>query len=235
MLTNDYRESAKHYALRGISGTDSLAFREVAERVRVLRLSGKALDLGCGSGRSTRFLKALGFQTIGVDVSESMVAQARQLDPDGTYLTYSPGDRLPLDEASFDVIFSSWVVLELGSREYLRRYFREAARVLESGGKGFIVTNTAEFYRHRWVSCEVDFPENQAPLRSGQPVKARLIPEGVTVTDVFWSDRDYREAMAASGLTVAHALYPKASPSEPHWLDETRIAPWVVYELDKTR
>ena len=111
-------------------------------------------------------------------------------------------------------------------------------RILQYGdtvtGNAFIVTNTADFYRHRWVTCEVDFPENAPPLRSGQTVKARLLPEGVVVTDVYWSDRDYRHALNGAGLDVRQVAYPKASVSdEEDWIDETRVAPWAIYEVEK--
>ncbi len=48
--------------------------------------SRQVLDLGCGSGEHTRFLTALGFQAIGVDVSPSQVDAARRADPAGRYL-----------------------------------------------------------------------------------------------------------------------------------------------------
>ncbi|HMB90264.1 MAG TPA: class I SAM-dependent methyltransferase [Rhodothermales bacterium] len=235
MGTNDYQHAAARYALREITGTDALAFHALAERFATLGLSGKALDLGCGSGRSTRFLKALQFQTVGLDVSEAMIAEARKLDPGGTYLSYRANEPLPFEEASFDVLISTWVVLELRARADLDTFLGEVARVLKPEAKGFIVADTPEFYQHRWVSCEVDFPENKAPLQSGQLVKARLMPEGVVVTDVFWSDQTYREALAGAGLDVVQCWYPKASAAETHWLDETNVAPWVIYEVEKAR
>ncbi|MGF1471657.1 MAG: class I SAM-dependent methyltransferase [Rubrobacteraceae bacterium] len=234
MSTNDYRRSATSYALRGISGTDAVAFRALSERFSDSKLSGRALDLGCGSGRSTRFLKALNFETVGVDVSEAMVIEARKHDPGGEYHVYPAQGQIPFGDSYFDVILSTWVLLELSSKASLGGLLGEAARVLATGGRGFFVTNTADFYRHRWVSCEVDFPENEAPLHSGQTVKARLVPEGVMVTDVFWSDDDYREVLAAAKLRVAHAWHPKAPASDARWLDETRVAPYVIYEVEKT-
>ncbi|MDD3516801.1 MAG: class I SAM-dependent methyltransferase [Chromatiales bacterium] len=232
---DDYHHLARYYALRGITGTDALAFCAVSERIATSGLMGTALDLGCGSGRSTRFLKALSLDAVGVDVSEAMVAEARRLDPEGAYRVYRADERLPFADAAFDVLLSTWVVLELASREALARFFSEASRVLRVGGRGFFVANTEAFYAHRWVSCEVDFPENRAPLRSGQRVKARLMPEGVLVTDTFWSDADYRAAMTAAGLRVAQVRHPLAGDADGAWLDETRVAPWVIYEVERPR
>jgi predicted TPR repeat methyltransferase len=41
----------------------------------------RAVDFGCGTGRSTRLLRSFGFEVVGVDVSASMIHQARQIDP----------------------------------------------------------------------------------------------------------------------------------------------------------
>jgi len=40
--------------------------------------SRKILDLGCGTGEHSRFLAAHGFEVVGVDVSEAMIAEARR-------------------------------------------------------------------------------------------------------------------------------------------------------------
>ena len=103
--------------------------------------------------------------------------------------------------------------------------------MISPDGVAFVVTNTPDFYAGHWVSCDVNFPENEAPLRSGQPVRARLMPEGVIVNDTFWSDEDYRDTFAKTGLTVVGAQRPLADADETGWLDESRMAPYVVYEL----
>ncbi len=234
MPTNDYRNSASDYALRGIVGTDALAFGLVAERIGRLELAGRALDLGCGTGRSTRFLKRLRLEAVGVDISDAMVAEARRLDPEGHYICCAPNTPLPFEDNVFDVLLSSWTIVELNEIVDLQNFVHEAARVLSRSGTGFIVANTAAFYAGRWVSCDVDFPENAIPLRSGQRVRTRLTPENVIVADTYWSDEDYREVFARSDLRVAHAWKPLASPDDANWLDETKAPPFVVYELRKT-
>ena len=107
---------------------------------------------------------------------------------------------------------------------------REVARVLREGGLLVTVANTPEFYRGHWVSNGVDFPENQAPLVSGQEVKVKLLESGQILTDYFWSDEDYKGFIEAAGLT--NLMSRKAigkSDDGIRWLDETHTAPYVIY------
>jgi ubiquinone/menaquinone biosynthesis C-methylase UbiE len=41
----------------------------------------RTLDLGCGEGRLSRDLKALGHDVVGIDASPTMLAAAREADP----------------------------------------------------------------------------------------------------------------------------------------------------------
>jgi len=45
------------------------------------------------TGRSTRFLRQLGFEVTGVDIAEDMIRKARELDPSGDYRLLSGGQR----------------------------------------------------------------------------------------------------------------------------------------------
>lgn len=69
-----------------------LAYRDLPAILQEHVRGGTALDFGCGTGRSTRFLGRLGFDVTGVDIAAPMLAQARKLDPEGEYLV-SEGDR----------------------------------------------------------------------------------------------------------------------------------------------
>lgn len=234
MSTNDYRDTAARFALRGMTGTDGIVFRAFAARTQDLCAgAGPVVDIGCGSGRSTRFLRDLGFSVTGVDVCAAMIAEARRLDSSGRYVLCTADDPLPLGDASVAVVFSSWAILEQGTRAALTRFVHEVARVLVPGGLAFIVTNTPEFYAGRWVSCDVDFPENRPPLASGQFVKARLLPHDVVVSDVFWNDDDYVRAIHDAGLALIAAHRPTADDDDERWFDEPSIAPYVMYEALK--
>ncbi len=80
MVTNDYHAIGDHYARHDISGTVLLAYRDIPDLLRTYDVSGPALDFGCGNGKSTRFLRGLGFDVVGVDVSQSQIDHARALD-----------------------------------------------------------------------------------------------------------------------------------------------------------
>src|SRR5262245_19579662 len=115
-LSDDYGEGAANYALRPIGGTDFITFRDLPSLFASLGIKGRALDLGCGAGRSTRLLQDLGFETTGVDISPSMINAARQQDSRGTYCLSLRGIALPFADASFDLVFSSWVLVEQSNR-----------------------------------------------------------------------------------------------------------------------
>jgi hypothetical protein len=60
-------ERAKAHATLPNPGTHHLAFRDLPELLLKHTHGRKALDFGCGAGRSTRLLRAQGFQTCGID------------------------------------------------------------------------------------------------------------------------------------------------------------------------
>ncbi|MBF2097056.1 MAG: class I SAM-dependent methyltransferase [Gloeomargaritaceae cyanobacterium C42_A2020_066] len=234
MYSEDSQDVAARFAQRpDHTGTDALVFRALEQRLRALDPRGKALDVGCGTGRSTRFLRQFGLNAVGLDVSEARLYEARRLDPDGHYQPYSRGQAFPFSSHQFQIVLATWVVLEIGSLEAMAQLLQEAARVLHPEGTLFVATNTPEFYAHRWLTSAVNFPENRPPLRSGQTVKVLLLPEQLQIEDYFWSDGDYRTVFSQVGLSIQKALYPTAPPSEPGWQDERRVAPYVIYELSK--
>ncbi|MGI8479594.1 MAG: class I SAM-dependent methyltransferase [Gaiellaceae bacterium] len=61
----------------------------------------RTLDLGCGEGRLSRDLKALGHELVAVDASQTMLAVARDADPDlETHLADAAA--LPFSDGAFD-------------------------------------------------------------------------------------------------------------------------------------
>ncbi len=95
------------------------------------------LDLGCGTGRHSLWLAAAGANVTALDFSEGMLAEARAKPGAAAihFLAHDLHTRLPLADASFDLVVSGLVLEHL--RE-LDGFFREARRVLKPGGRAVV-------------------------------------------------------------------------------------------------
>ena len=79
------RARAEAYATLEFKNTYHLAYRDIPAILSAHVRGRKGLDFGCGTGRSTRFLRQLGFEVTGVDIAADMIRKARELDPSGDY------------------------------------------------------------------------------------------------------------------------------------------------------
>jgi SAM-dependent methyltransferase len=88
------------------------------------------LDVGCGEGRLSRDLKGLGHTVVGLDASATLVAAAREADPD---IEVQLGDaaHLPFADGYADLVV---LFMSLQDMDDASGAIREAARVLEPGG-----------------------------------------------------------------------------------------------------
>jgi len=230
--THDYEKHAGDYAELGMEGTQYLAFRDVPALIR--EYAGPvdaALDYGCGAGRSTRFLKGLGLSAAGVDVSPEMLDEARAKDNSGEY-HHIPSGRLPFEDSTFDLVFSSFVFLEVSRIEEIERILREMKRVLRSSGVIMFVTTSMEAPRGDWVSFSYAFPENDRPLQSGDTVRLLIHGIDVVLHDYYWADDDYKQAAERAGLTLVELHKPLGSVDDSiAWRDEARVSPIAIYLL----
>ncbi|WP_309383660.1 class I SAM-dependent methyltransferase [Cerasicoccus frondis] len=224
MSDDPQAEYAKKFALRGMQTTDVIAFRCAAEILSPWIKDKRALDVGCGAGRSTEFLGRLGAIDYGVDHNPAMIEQARALARhEPKYDVIADGGRLPANDGYFDLIFSSWMLLEMSNPRDIIQLLKECRRVLKDDGRAVFIVNTAEFYAGDWVSIDIDFPENRAPLQDGQIVKARLLPEDYVVTDYYWDEKSYRYFFTQSNFAVQK--YSQTSRPRPRQHRLERRAP----------
>jgi SAM-dependent methyltransferase len=98
--------------------------------------SGLTVDVGCGEGRFTRELSARGYDIIGFDASEALVAEALDADPSGRY-EVAAIEGLPLDDAAAQLVVCVNVVPHVHD---LDGAARELARVLAPGGRLLVGT-----------------------------------------------------------------------------------------------
>ena len=89
------------------------------------------LDVGCGTGTTDRFLEARVGSLCGVDVSEEMLAIARQNVPRASYEWYD-GEKLPFQDGTFDVALAICVLHHVPSSQRFK-FVTEMNRVTRAG------------------------------------------------------------------------------------------------------
>ena len=230
----DDKERAEAYATLDFPGTYYLAYRDLPAIIAEHVIGKEALDFGCGAGRSTRFLKKLGFNPVGIDISSSMIQSAKNNDPKGTYLLVSEGDFSAFEANRFDLVFSSLALDNIpgvGKRCHLLCGLK---CLLNQTGRIILLGSTPEIYTHEWASFTTkDFPENRT-AKSGDTVQIVMkdVSDHRPVTDVIWFEQNYLNLFAASGLDLVYRHAPLGRKGEPfEWVTETSIAPWVIYVL----
>lgn len=110
---------------------------EVATALGYPRRRGNALDFGCGVGRLTRALASYFGHCCGLDISESMIAQARELNRSVQNCSFVLNDRDDLrafPDNSFDMIYTKWVLQHLPDTGLIISYIRELVRLLQPDG-----------------------------------------------------------------------------------------------------
>ena len=104
---------------------------------------GKILDAGSGAGRPVaQFLTQRGFDYLGVDFSEKMLALARQNVPAATFQWADLLD-LPFASNSFDGIISVFTLFHI-ERRYHGQLLADFYRILKPGGILLINTGIRE-------------------------------------------------------------------------------------------
>ncbi|UCH96405.1 MAG: class I SAM-dependent methyltransferase [Candidatus Aminicenantes bacterium] len=239
-IFNSYEDAkrAEAYAKLEFPGTYYLAYRDLHEIIFEHVKGRKAIDFGCGTGRSTRFLQKIGFDTVGVDIAEDMIKKAREIDPKGDYRLIEDGDLNQFKDNAYDLALSVFTFDNIPAVENKVKILKAMGNLLKKEGRIVNLVSSPEIYTHEWASFSTkDFPGNKY-AKSGDKVKIIITDteDKRPVVDIIWTDESYQEVFKRAGLELVKIYKPLANEREPYqWVNETRIAPWVVYVLKKGR
>lgn len=237
-FANCYEDTtrAAAYAQLEFANTYHLAFRDLPDIIRRHVTGTRGLDFGCGAGRSTRFVRHLGFDMRGVDIAPEMIAKAKEMDPEGDYSVIGNGDLGKLPPGADDLVLSAFTFDNIPGCANKTRLFRQLAALLSASGTMVNLVSSPEIYLHEWASFSTrDFPENRF-ARCGDTVRIVTtdFADRRPVEDVLCTDECYRASYARAGLKVVAVHKPLATGQEPYaWVNETAIAPWVIYVLKR--
>lgn len=227
-------ERARAYATLQFPGTYYLAFRDLPALIRRYNHGSRALDFGCGTGRSTRFLRNLGLDVIGADISQAMLDQARVLDRSGEYHLVRESIAGEFAPGSFDLILAAFTFDNIPTDEAKANVLSALRTLLAPDGCLLLVASSPAIYVNEWASFSTrDFPENRH-ARDGDLVRIVMldVPDRRPVEDVVCTDAHYRRLFEDARLRVLDVQTPLATgKEETRWVSETRSAPWTIYIL----
>ena len=127
--------------------------RGVLARIPAGFIPTMILDIGCGTGRLLRRMRVRWPNSIlvGVDVSEGMVARAREQTPDAT-IYQAPAEHLPLESTSVDLVTSTTSFHHWSDQG---QGVGEATRVLRQGGLFLLADMSIATHGHPLSSRQV--------------------------------------------------------------------------------
>jgi cyclopropane fatty-acyl-phospholipid synthase-like methyltransferase len=207
-----------------------------AERHNISRLVGdvtgkRVLDLACGTGYYTRWLKQHGAEkTIGVDISPEMIrvaAQQEEANPLG--ISYQLSDAGNLGHwGPFDLITAVWLFNNVKTQNELLRMFKSIYDNLIDGGRLAAYTINPMFN-----------VENSNMTKYGINIKCETFEEGryviegefltdppASVTVYRWSQSIYEWAVKEAGFKV---FTWQASEVAPEDIKQFGIEYWQDY------
>ena len=153
-----YDRVASHYAAAFYDELSHKPFdRELLDRFADrLRGQGPVWDIGTGPGHVARYLHDRGVEASGLDLSDEMVAYARQLNPGMTFIQGTML-ALPTGDASLAGITAFYSIIHL-SRAEAPAALREFHRALRPGGQLLLAFHggAGGVHRDEWFGESVD-------------------------------------------------------------------------------
>src|SRR5664280_144332 len=225
---------AESYSKLEFPNTYYLAYHDLPDIISKHVTGNHAIDFGCGTGRSSRFLKQLGFDVIGIDISKDMLEIARNLDLSGDYQLVSNGkyDHLGLNQ--FDLIQSIFTFDNIPGWSNRTNILKELRDLMKPTGRMICLDSTPELYVNEWASfTKKDFPGNWT-AKTGDIVHDIMldVEDRRPVKDIFWSMEDYNKLFNLAGLKIELTYKPLDYNNEPFdWKSEKEIA-FFAYRCD---
>lgn len=148
-LQSSYNRVAESYAEQFRDEMEKKPFDRkmlewLAEKVGPL---GVICDMGCGPGQIARYLKRLGREVCGVDLSPEMVRQAHRLNPD---ISFQQGDMLALTDVadnSYGGIAAFYAIVNIPCPS-VTQALQELRRVLRPNGVLLLAFHLGQGIKH---------------------------------------------------------------------------------------
>lgn len=185
------------------------ALRRITTRVRH---ADRALDLGCGTGLSTRAARSVADLVVGVDSSVDMLREVDRAP--GTCYVRGAAERIPFEDAAFDL-----VTIASAIHWFEPPALAEARRVLRSDGQllvydiWFRAEMTGQPGFHDWLA-EISDERYPPVVKNPRPDLASIGFESVWKDDLHLPVAVTREALAEYLMTHSERIAAVAAGRE---------------------
>ncbi len=115
---------------------------------KYLPKQGRILEAGCGLGRWVFYLRRLGYDVTGIDLSDTAVRLAKEYEP-GIPIQADDVLHTGYPDRSFDAVISLGVVEHFEDGPELA--FREARRILKDDGLFFVTVPLQNYFRKLFI------------------------------------------------------------------------------------
>jgi SAM-dependent methyltransferase len=250
VMTTDYNRG---HVAEDYKRSKEQPWRSRIEAYSLLKLAGdfkgrKVVDAACGEGHFTRLLRQAGAaQVVGFDVSERMIALAREQEARELvgvkYLVEDARSIVP--QADFDLMVSAWLLVYAHDRAELARMCRGLASWLRPGGRFVTFTTNPALYDFRSLpdyskyGFEIKLADH---VFEGAPILFRFHVDDDTVLDIenyYLPIEAYESALRDAGFrnfAVHKAMLspaPEGRDDRSYWADLLNYPVAVVFDCVK--
>lgn len=147
-----------------------LVMARIQERTGISKF-GRGLDVGCGTGQSTRALRSIASSVIGIDPSREMLDQAEQTE--GIDYRVASAEDLPFEAESFDIATVALAIHWLDRDRFLpevnRALKKEGLLVIYQNGFFGTMEGNSDYetwHKETYLGRYPTPPRNTVPLNS---------------------------------------------------------------------
>lgn len=175
-----------------------------------LQRGGSLLDVGCGNGRVYEFIQPYKIDYTGLDFAEGLIDEGKKKYLDAKFIV-SDMVQMPLEDDSFDQIWSIASFHHLPDKEKRMQCLSEMRRVLKPGG---VLVMTCWNLLQKKYRPQLFDNFKDVLLRKKRSIFDFTIPwkdgEGNVIADRYYyafSPRRLRKLLKAAGFTIVDEFY----------------------------